>query len=90
MIDECYIHAMCTCSTHPSYVSAKVITNQILLFYVSLLAQACPTVQCILVVIFCNTTKYDQNNMYHSPVLAEYTPMYMDWITFIASGISQR
>ena len=51
---------MCTCSTYPSYVSAKVITNQILLFYMSLLAQARPTVQCILVVIFhiwnCNTT----------------------------------
>ena len=34
--------------------------------------------------------QYEQNNMYHSPVLAEYTPMYMDWVTFIASGISQR
>ena len=26
----------------------------------------------------------------HSPVLAEYTPIYMVWVTFIASGISQR
>ena len=25
----------------------------------------------------------------HSPVLAEYTPMYMVWMTFIVSGISQ-
>ena len=48
-------HAMCTCSTYPSYVSPKAITNQMLFFYVSLLAQACPTVQCILVAIFCNT-----------------------------------
>ena len=27
---------------------------------------------------------------YHSPVLAEYTPMYMVWVTFIVSGITQR
>ena len=26
----------------------------------------------------------------HSPVLDEYTPMYMVCVTFIASGISQR
>ena len=30
----------------------------------------------------------EQND--HSPVFAEYTPMYMVWLTFIASGISQR
>ena len=26
----------------------------------------------------------------HSPVLIEYTPMYMVWLTFIVSGITQR
>ena len=28
-------------------------------------------------------------NMYYLPVLAEYTPMYMVWVTFIESGIRQ-
>ena len=36
------------------------------------------------------TTHYDWNKIDHTPALAEYTPMYLVWITFIASGISQR
>ena len=29
------------------------------------------------------------NNMHHSPVLLVYTPMYMVWVTFVASGTTQ-
>ena len=37
-------------------------------------------------------TKVEQNQEYkqcHSPVVAVYTPMYMVWVTFIESGITQ-
>ena len=37
-----------------------------------------------------NVENGSRSVIYHSPVLAEYTPMYMFWTTFIVSGISQR
>ena len=36
-------------------------------------------------------TKFDDYGpVDHLPVFVEYTPMYMLWVTFIASGITQR
>ena len=36
-------------------------------------------------------TKFDDYGpVDHLPVFVEYTPMYMVWVTFIASGITQR
>ena len=38
----------------------------------------------------CHYSSGTEVYMYCSPVLPVYTPMYMVWITFIASGISQQ
>ena len=40
--------------------------------------------------MYLSITVPDENKFDHSPVLIENTPMYMDWISFIVSGITQR